>query len=624
MVSSLIAIRVRRLARAAEQMAAGHFEAPLPTGGGDEIGDLTRSLDSMREELRKTFSMLATERDRLSAIFDGLTEAVIVVGEDGTVRFTNPAAARLVRDGQPATALIPSLRRAAERGSDEIPVLSIDGRVYGVQARRVPAEHAVLLVVRDRTDELKREEAEREFVSNAAHELRNPLAGITSGIEVLRGGAKDDPDARDRFLGRLALDAERMTRLTQSLLMLARVEAEGQRDPAQVVDVTLAAAEAADAVAAPEGVEMRSEIEADLVAEGDPVLVRQVMIGLLTNACAHTPPPGTVTLRAARGEEKIVTIEVQDTGKGIPPEEHDRVFERFYRGSATLEGEGFGLGLSIARRMVDVMGGEIGLRSEPGQGSIFWVRLRAAKPTPDPGRMSPALPPTSRILVVDDELSVRESVGYALEQEGFDVTLAANGEEAEGQISDDHFDLLILDIMMPGKSGLDLCREVRAHSPVPIILLTAKDAEVDKVVGLEVGADDYVTKPFSVRELLGRVRAQLRRRELDRSAGTEGTAIEAGPVSIDLARHLVTVRGEPTNLTRSEFQVLRLLAESPGQVFSRKEIMEELWQTEFRGDVRACDVHISNLRQKVERDPQNPELVLTVRRVGYRFADHAS
>ena len=383
-VSSLIAIRVRRLARAAEQMAAGHFEAPLPTGGGDEIGDLSRSLDSMREELRKTFSMLATERDRLSAIFDGLTEAVIVVGEDGTVRFTNPAAARLVRDGQPATALIPSLRRAAERGSDEIPVLSIDGRVYGVQARRVPAEHAVLLVVRDRTDELKREEAEREFVSNAAHELRNPLAGITSGIEVLRGGAKDDPDARDRFLGRLALDAERMTRLTQSLLMLARVEAEGRRDPAQVVDVTLAAAEAADAVAAPEGVEMRSEIQADLVAEGDPVLVRQVMIGLLTNACAHTPPPGTVTLRAARGEDKIVTIEVQDTGKGIPPEEHDRVFERFYRGSATLEGEGFGLGLSIARRMVNLMGGEIGLRSEPGQGSIFWVRLRAAKPTPTP------------------------------------------------------------------------------------------------------------------------------------------------------------------------------------------------------------------------------------------------
>jgi two-component system response regulator RegX3 len=233
--------------------------------------------------------------------------------------------------------------------------------------------------------------------------------------------------------------------------------------------------------------------------------------------------------------------------------------------------------------------------------------------------MNPTLPITSRILVVDDEDSVRESVGYALEQEGFDVTLAANGEEAEGQISDDHFDLLILDIMMPGKSGLDICREVRAHSPVPIILLTAKDAEVDKVVGLEVGADDYVTKPFSVRELLGRVRAQLRRRELDRAPLAQAVKVEAGPVAIDLVRHVATVRGEPVNLTRSEFQLLRLLVGRAGEVFPRRQIMEELWQTEFDGDERACDVHISNLRQKVERDPQNPELVLTVRGVGYKF-----
>jgi signal transduction histidine kinase len=384
LVSSVIAIRVRRLAHAAGEMAGGHFDAPLPTTGGDEIGDLSRALDAMREELRKTFSMLATERDRLSAIFDGLMEAVIVVGEDGTVRFANSAAGRLVHDGQPAADLVPSLRRAAEHGAAEIPVLSIDRRVYGVQARRVPAEHAVLMVVRDRTEELKREEAEREFVSNAAHELRNPLAGIMSGIEVLRGGAKDDPDARDRFLARLADDAERMTRLTQSLLTLARVEAEGERDEAKVVDVSLSAEESAQAVEAPEGVELTTEVEPDLVAEGDPVLLRQVMVGLLSNACAHTPAPGTVTLRAARGQEQTVTIEVQDTGKGIPPEERDRVFERFYRGSATMKGEGFGLGLSIAKRMVDVMGGEIGLRSEPGEGTTFWVRLRAAKPTPTP------------------------------------------------------------------------------------------------------------------------------------------------------------------------------------------------------------------------------------------------
>lgn len=227
-----------------------------------------------------------------------------------------------------------------------------------------------------------------------------------------------------------------------------------------------------------------------------------------------------------------------------------------------------------------------------------------------------------KILIADDEESVREAVAYALQQEGFEVVVAKDGSDAESKLEGEQldFDLLILDIMMPGRSGLDICREVRSRSPVPIILLTAKDAEVDKVVGLEVGADDYVTKPFSVRELIGRVRAQLRRRELDRNSGDLAKVIEAGPVRIDLARHLVSIGGRPVSLTRSEFQVLRLLAENPGRVFSRLEIMEELWQSEFSGDVRACDVHISNLRQKVEADPQRPELVVTVRGIGYRLA----
>ena len=233
---------------------------------------------------------------------------------------------------------------------------------------------------------------------------------------------------------------------------------------------------------------------------------------------------------------------------------------------------------------------------------------------------------SGRILVADDEPSVRESVGYALAQDGFDVDVARHGDEASEKVAGDvvPYDLLILDIMMPGPSGLDICREVRSRSAVPIIVLTAKDAEVDKVVGLEVGADDYVTKPFSVRELLGRVRAQLRRRELDRGPLNQAVRIEAGPVSIDLVRHVAMVREVPINLTRSEFQLLRLLVSRPGEVFARRQIMEELWQTEFDGDERACDVHISNLRQKVERDPQRPELVVTVRGVGYKFEAESS
>jgi two-component system response regulator RegX3 len=227
---------------------------------------------------------------------------------------------------------------------------------------------------------------------------------------------------------------------------------------------------------------------------------------------------------------------------------------------------------------------------------------------------------SGHILIADDEPSVRDSVGYALGQEGFEVTAAADGDEATAMLGEGiPYDLLILDIMMPGPSGLDICRDVRSRSAVPIIVLTAKDAEVDKVVGLEVGADDYMTKPFSVRELLGRVRAQLRRRELDRSPLGQAARIEAGVVAVDLIRHVATVRGEPVNLTRSEFQLLRLLVGRPGEVFRRAQIMEELWQTEFDGDERACDVHISNLRQKVERDPQKPELIVTVRGVGYKF-----
>ncbi|MFN2612460.1 MAG: ATP-binding protein [Solirubrobacterales bacterium] len=382
--ASLITIRIERLARSAEAMAQGRFDEPLPVSGRDELGDLARGLDSMREALRESFNMLATERDRLSAILDGLSEAVMVVGNDGEVRFSNPAASALISAGKPLDSLRPALRRADEGGSAENAWLRVDERVFAVQARRVPAENSVLLVAHDRTEELRRELAEREFVSNAAHELRNPLAGLSSAIEVLRGGAKDDDEARDHFLDRLADDADRMTRLTQSLLTLARVEA-GHEGQNQVVDVNLAAIEAAEAVDTPEGVELSLEADSELVAEGDPVLLRQVLIGLLTNACKNTSAPGTVTLLARRHKEQDeVMIEVKDTGTGIAAEEVGRVFDRFYRGSGALETEGFGLGLAIAKRMVDVMGGSIGVDSSRGEGSTFWVRLRIPQPSPTP------------------------------------------------------------------------------------------------------------------------------------------------------------------------------------------------------------------------------------------------
>jgi len=386
LIASAITTRVKRLADSAALLTEGRLDEPLQgTGGRDEITDLGRSLETMREALRGTFSALRSERDRLSAIFDALGEAVMVVDPStGEIRFSNPSAADLITDdGTVIEPLVPWFRRAQHRGSAEHDALLVGDRVYAINAREVPAESAVLAVVRDRTEELRREVAEREFVSNAAHELRNPIAALSGAIEVLRAGAKDDPDAREHFLARLSDDVERISRLTESLLMLARMEAvgEGGTEP---LDLTTVVEDAVEAVVAPDGIELEVDVEDELVAQGDPVLLRQVIVGLLTNAYKHTSPPGGVRVVARRDADDRLLVEVSDTGPGISPDEIDRIFERFYRASGALEKAGFGLGLSIAKRMVDVMGGEIGVDSEHGVGSTFWVRLPVAEPAPTP------------------------------------------------------------------------------------------------------------------------------------------------------------------------------------------------------------------------------------------------
>ncbi len=385
LTASAITSRVKRLADSAARISEGDLDEPLAgTGGRDEITDLGRALERMRGALRRTFSALREERDRLSAIFEALSDAVLVVQPDGVVRFSNAAAADLIdENGCAIGPLLPWLRRAWRRSGVEHDALRLDDRVYSINARQLPAEGAVLAVVRDRTEELRREVAERDFVSNAAHELRNPIAGISGAIEVLLAGAKDDPDAREHFLSRLSEDAERISRLTESLLTLARMEAVGEGGT-EALDVSIVVGEATEAVAAPEGVAVELDVAPDLVAQADRVLLRQVVIGLLTNAFKNTDAPGRVSVRGRRDGEDGIILEVEDTGSGISAAEVDRIFERFYRGSGSLEQEGFGLGLSIAHRMVGVMGGEIGVESVEGRGSTFWVRLRAAQPAKTP------------------------------------------------------------------------------------------------------------------------------------------------------------------------------------------------------------------------------------------------
>ena len=226
----------------------------------------------------------------------------------------------------------------------------------------------------------------------------------------------------------------------------------------------------------------------------------------------------------------------------------------------------------------------------------------------------------STILLVDDEESIQKLLTYPLERDGFRVVQARDGEEALERFEDERVDLVLLDLALPKLDGIEVCRRLRAKSSVPILMLTARDDEIDKVLGLEIGADDYITKPFSIRELRSRIRAALRRSNL--SPAVEADAeIETDGLRIDVLRRTVEVEGDPVQLTYLEFELLRTLASTPGRVFSRRALLDKLWGGSAYRDPRTIDVHVRHLREKIERDPGEPEYIFTVRGVGYRFRD---
>jgi DNA-binding response OmpR family regulator len=231
------------------------------------------------------------------------------------------------------------------------------------------------------------------------------------------------------------------------------------------------------------------------------------------------------------------------------------------------------------------------------------------------------MPDSSTILLVDDEDSVQKLLAYPLEREGFRVLQARDGEEALERFASEEVDLVVLDLMLPKLDGLEVCKRLRALSEVPIIMLTARDDELDKVLGLELGADDYITKPFSIREFRSRVRALLRRAAVVRPAPGDGNLIAAHELELDLGRRTVEVRGTPVRLTYVEFELLRTLVAHPGRVYSRRMLLESLWGAADYREPRTIDVHVRHLREKLERDPAEPEYILTVRGVGYRFRD---
>ena len=223
----------------------------------------------------------------------------------------------------------------------------------------------------------------------------------------------------------------------------------------------------------------------------------------------------------------------------------------------------------------------------------------------------------SRILIVEDEVSFSDPLSYVLRKEGYDVAVAETGPAGIAEFDANGADLVLLDLMLPGLSGVDVCRVLRQKSSVPIIMLTAKDSEIDKVVGLEIGADDYVTKPYSSRELLARIKAVLRR--LSEPEDLTPPTIEAGPVRMDVDRHTVTVNGESMSLPLKEFELLEMLLRNSGRVLTRMQLIDRVWGSDYVGDTKTLDVHVKRLRAKIEPDPGNPQHIVTVRGLGYKF-----
>jgi two-component system response regulator RegX3 len=223
----------------------------------------------------------------------------------------------------------------------------------------------------------------------------------------------------------------------------------------------------------------------------------------------------------------------------------------------------------------------------------------------------------SRILIVEDEVSFSDPLSYLLKKEGYDVAVAETGPAALEEFDRAGADLVLLDLMLPGLSGADVCRALRQRSNVPVIMLTAKDSEIDKVVGLEIGADDYVTKPYSSRELLARIKAVLRR--LSEPEGLLPSTLAAGPVRMDVERHVVTVNGAPASLPLKEFELLEILLRNTGRVLTRLQLIDRAWGSDYVGDTKTPDVHAPRLRAKVEPDPASPRHIVTVRGLGYKF-----
>ncbi len=489
--------------------------------------------------------------------------------------------------------------------------------------------------VEDISERRRVEQSRTDFVANISHELKTPVGALSVLAETLVD--ETDLDTIGRVVARMLAESDRASNTIDDLMELSRIEVGSERsvEPVKISDVIHGGVERASELAAQLEITISTLAPVDgpatqaeqLVVTGDRRQLVSAVGNLVENAVKYSEAGSSVQVRA-RSSDGWVEVSVVDQGVGIPQRDLDRVFERFYRvdRARSRTTGGTGLGLSIVRHVATNHGGEVVVSSVEGEGSTFVLRLPidseqvATGPTCRYVRRSRVSQPT--VFVVEDEASFVEALQIGLTREGFRVEVATDGMEAIERFAQVKPDLVLLDVMLPRVSGIDVCRHIRSQSSVPIIMVTAKSSEIDTVVGLEVGADDYVTKPYRIRELVARIRALLRRAGGDTTGEIERSntsTLRVGDVTLDPDEHRLTVRGEEVTVPLKEFEVLQLLLANAGRVLTREVLIDRVWGSDYVGDTKTLDVHIKRLRAKIEPDPSSPTRIVTIRGLGYKY-----
>ena len=571
--------------------------------------------------------------------------AVVLVDVDDAVLLANPAARALgiVRGSRllvpellgpgpdgPQRRQPPGRRPAARRPRRLRPAADGGARRPAAQRHRAAARARSRWCSQDVTETRRIEAVRRDFVANVSHELKTPVGALALLAEAIEQAA-DDPEAVQRFAGRIAREADRLARLVHELIDLSRLqggEPLPELVPVEVDDVhRRGGGPHPHRRRGPRSSTSPSAAQQGLVVRGVESQLATAVTNLLANAVAYSPGETRIAV-AARARSGFAEIAVTDSGIGIPRKDRQRVFERFYRvdqARASSTG-GTGLGLAIVKHVASNHGGSVTVWSEEGLGSTFTLRIplrrharRDVRSADDPS--TPSLEGTfmTRVLVVEDEESFSDALSYMLRKEGFEAVVAGDRTGRARRVRPRRRRHRAARPDAAGLPGTEVCRALRSRSNVPIIMLTAKDSEIDKVVGLELGADDYVTKPYSARELVARIRAVLRRRGDAAETPPGDGVLEAGPVRMDVERHVVAVDGETVALPLKEFDLLEYLLRNAGRVLTRGQLIDRVWGADYVGDTKTLDVHVKRLRAKVEPDPANPKYLVTVRGLGYKL-----